>query len=152
MGRHIERVREIVHRLVEEDGLAASWTRMLLEADAPASFVRMLAEPPRTRVRAREIIAFEARSERTVRDLVKQVTGLTPCELLLCVKMVRAANRLATSDESVGEIGRAEGYARTSSFDHLFTKVFGHGPTAYRRLRGGRCASPQTAQPIMPIQ
>lgn len=68
------------------------------------------------------------------------------------LRLERAANRLAFTDQSVTDIALAAGYERTEAFIRAFGRLFGASPGEYRRSSraGGPAASrPQPTKPAL---
>ncbi|MEM6392427.1 MAG: AraC family transcriptional regulator [Planctomycetota bacterium] len=61
-----------------------------------------------------------------------RLTGMPPRRYIESVRMSRARQRLAGSDEPVAEIARAVGYDDPSYFSRAFHRSLGVSPTAYR--------------------
>jgi AraC family transcriptional regulator len=64
--------------------------------------------------------------------IFRRVTGMTPYQYLLSVRMRRAALRLATTTEPVSAIAFDAGFGDLSTFNKQFRSVFGATPSAYR--------------------
>jgi AraC-like DNA-binding protein len=56
---------------------------------------------------------------------------LSDAQLVLKLKMERAAELLKQSDASIAAIGRSLGYSDNSSFYHAFTRYYGKTPRAF---------------------
>ena len=65
----------------------------------------------------------------------KETVGETPMDYLTRWRMLRAADRLASSDESISIIAETLGYDSDSAFSATFKKVMGVSPRAYGRSR-----------------
>lgn len=63
----------------------------------------------------------------------KRVTGLTPHQFLLGIRLRRAAVRLLTSPETISNIAFETGFGDLSTFNTTFRTRFGHAPAAFRR-------------------
>jgi AraC family transcriptional regulator len=63
----------------------------------------------------------------------RRVTGLTPHQHIISLRLTSAARRLFESHESVTSIAMSCGFGDLSTFNHTFRRVFGHTPTAFRR-------------------
>ncbi|MFJ3901058.1 AraC family transcriptional regulator [Streptomyces sp. NPDC090025] len=72
--------------------------------------------------------AFTARFVRLV--------GEPPARHLARLRLARAADRLATTAEPVGTIGRTVGYASEAAFSRAFTRAYGCSPRAWRTTSG----------------
>ena len=71
----------------------------------------------------------------------RRITGVTPYEFLLGVRMRRAALALATTPAPVTTIALDAGFGDLSTFHGRFREVFGTTPAAYRtRVQGPRVA------------
>lgn len=63
----------------------------------------------------------------------RDVTGTSPQQHLIELRMGKAAELLASSTLSVGAVGRAVGYRDQLQFSRAFKKAHGVSPTAWRR-------------------
>ncbi|MFS2117753.1 helix-turn-helix domain-containing protein, partial [Herbaspirillum frisingense] len=63
----------------------------------------------------------------------QEVGGTTPGEVLLQLRMARAARLLSYSKMGTAQIGEAVGYQSEAAFNRVFKKYSGLGPGAYRR-------------------
>ena len=74
----------------------------------------------------------------------QRVTGVTPHQYILRMRLRRAAVRLATDDARVIDIAFESGFTDLSNFNRTFRAEFGVSPRTYRRdsaaRRGGRFA------------
>ncbi|MEU1201540.1 AraC family transcriptional regulator [Streptomyces sp. NPDC005813] len=73
--------------------------------------------------------AFAARFTRLVGD--------PPARYLARLRLARAADRLATTTEAVGSIGRTVGYDSEAAFSRAFTREYGAAPRVWRASRKG---------------
>ena len=62
----------------------------------------------------------------------RRVTGLTPYQFILALRMRRAAVRLATSADPVAHVAYDAGFGDLSTFNNRFRDVFGAPPTKFR--------------------
>lgn len=62
----------------------------------------------------------------------RSVTGLTPHQYVLRLRLHRAALRLRASRDSITEIALDNGFGDLSTFNHRFRRVMGMTPSAYR--------------------
>lgn len=67
----------------------------------------------------------------------KALTGYSPIQHFIHLKIERACYLLDISDQSVGDVALALGYEDAHYFSRLFSKVIGISPTAYRQLARG---------------
>lgn len=68
----------------------------------------------------------------------KELTGFTPMQYILSIRMANAQNLLETTDYHVAEISNIIGYDNPLYFSRLFRKQTGVSPSEFRRqLRGG---------------
>lgn len=72
-------------------------------------------------------------SESTFRRLFKEQTGKAPVDFMKDFRMMNAARRLLTSDETVTEIAYSVGYDEPNYFSRCFRQVFGISPQEYRK-------------------
>ena len=68
-----------------------------------------------------------------LREEVRLATGSTPKEYILRVRLSKAKDLLAATDQSVVQIARAVGYDDPAYFTRLFTQRVGLSPTGFRR-------------------
>jgi AraC-like DNA-binding protein len=68
-----------------------------------------------------------------LREEVRLATGSTPKEYILRIRLSRAKDLLAATDQSVQQIARAVGYDDPAYFTRLFTQRVGQSPTGFRR-------------------
>jgi len=64
----------------------------------------------------------------------RQVTGLTPHQYVLRMRLREAATRLATGRERILDIALASGFEDLSNFNHAFRAEFGVSPRIYRKV------------------
>ncbi len=62
----------------------------------------------------------------------RRITGVTPYQFVLNLRMRRAAVRLATSSDPVAHIAFDTGFGDLSTFNNRFRDVFGAAPTKFR--------------------
>ncbi|MCG8672277.1 MAG: AraC family transcriptional regulator [Pseudomonadales bacterium] len=67
----------------------------------------------------------------------KEITGYSPIQHFIHMKMERACYLLDISDQSVSQIGETLGYEDAQYFSRLFKKVVGISPRDYRKLDRG---------------
>jgi len=72
-------------------------------------------------------------SEDYFRRLFRRITGLSPQQYLMRVRMTAAKAYLERSDLSVKEVARSTGYADPLYFSRLYRQYFRHAPTDDRR-------------------
>lgn len=65
----------------------------------------------------------------------KETVGETPIDYLTRWRMLRAADHLASSDQSISNVAQTLGYDSDSAFSATFKKVMGVSPRAYGRDR-----------------
>jgi AraC-like DNA-binding protein len=68
-----------------------------------------------------------------LREEVRLATGSTPKEYILRVRLSKAKDLLAATDQSVVQVARAVGYDDPAYFTRLFTQRVGLSPTMFRR-------------------
>ena len=64
----------------------------------------------------------------------KATTGLTPHDVVACLRMQQAKRELAFTEATVTEIARHVGYASPPSFSSQFNRLVGFSPSAFRRM------------------
>ncbi|NMM54435.1 AraC family transcriptional regulator [Paenibacillus aquistagni] len=62
-----------------------------------------------------------------------EITGESPIQLLIRLRMERARTLLLTTQLSIEQISSSVGYADALYFSKMFKRTFGHSPTAYRK-------------------
>lgn len=67
----------------------------------------------------------------------KKVTGTSPTQYIISVRMANAMNLLDNSDLTIAQVAAAVGYENTQYFHRLFRKHTGMTPKEYRRHRQG---------------
>ncbi len=72
-------------------------------------------------------------TERSFLRRFKKATGQSPIEYIQTLRIEEAKQLLETSDSGLDEIGAQVGYSEPSAFRHLFRKLVGETPSAYRR-------------------
>lgn len=93
------------------------------------------------------VAAMAARSGLTERSFLRRfrnATGQSPLEYIQTMRIEEAKQLLETSDMPLDEIAVQIGYTEPSAFRHLFRKLVGVTPSAYRR-RYLRTATDQVA-------
>ncbi|MER7534876.1 AraC family transcriptional regulator [Streptomyces sp. NPDC097704] len=66
-----------------------------------------------------------------------RLVGEPPARHLSRLRLARAADRLATTSDTVGAIGRTVGYASEAAFSRAFSRAYGSAPRAWRIARAG---------------
>lgn len=67
----------------------------------------------------------------------KELTGTTPINHFIHLKIERACHLLDTTNLPIGEVSFAVGYEDAYYFSRIFKKVMGISPREYRRMRTG---------------
>jgi AraC-like DNA-binding protein len=65
----------------------------------------------------------------------RRVTGVTPYQFVLNLRMRRAAVRLATSPDAVATVAYDAGFGDLSTFNNRFRALFGEAPTKFRHTQ-----------------
>ena len=63
----------------------------------------------------------------------KEITGFTPMQYVLNIRMTTAKNLLLFSKHNISEIAAMVGYPNSMYFSRLFTKRFGLSPSNYKK-------------------
>lgn len=66
----------------------------------------------------------------------KRVTGQTPLDYLVKIRMEQAKNLLCTTDLAISKVGKKVGLDRPTYFSTLFKKYTGVTPTIYKKTCG----------------
>lgn len=88
-----------------------------------------------------EMVARSGLTERSFLRRFRAATGQSPLEYVQTIRIEEAKQLLETTDQALDDIAVEIGYTEPSAFRHLFRKLVGMTPSAYRRrhLRpGGR--------------
>jgi transcriptional regulator GlxA family with amidase domain len=72
-------------------------------------------------------------TERSFHRRFKKATGQSPLEYVQTLRIEEAKQLLETTDDPFDEIAAEVGYSEPSAFRHLFRKLVGITPSAYRR-------------------
>jgi AraC-like DNA-binding protein len=75
-------------------------------------------------------------SSHTLNRIFIKYYGVTPMEMVVRERMIRASELLSASDEKVSTISRKMGYESLSSFSRLFKKYMGKTPGQSREATG----------------
>ncbi|WP_372830655.1 AraC family transcriptional regulator [Pontibacterium sp.] len=67
----------------------------------------------------------------------KEITGTTPINHFIQLKIERACHLLDTTNNSINEIAFAVGYEDAYYFSRIFKKLMGVSPSQYRKMRTG---------------
>jgi transcriptional regulator GlxA family with amidase domain len=67
----------------------------------------------------------------------KELTGTTPINHFIHLKVERACHLLDVTTKSINEISFAVGYEDAYYFSRIFKKIMGVSPSQYRRMRMG---------------
>lgn len=85
-------------------------------------------------------------SEQHLRPALTQRLGMSPWRYVVEMRLHRACELLATTDQTVAAIGLAVGYQHPTSLWHAFRERYGVSPRAYRRrVRAGRVSAGASA-------
>lgn len=76
-------------------------------------------------------------TERSFHRRFKKATGQSPLEYVQTLRIEEAKQLLETTDDPFDEIAAEIGYSEPSAFRHLFRKLVGITPSAYRRKHRG---------------
>lgn len=83
-----------------------------------------------------ELAAVARMSKYHFLRVFRRITGVTPYQLLISLRLRRAAVRLRTSRDAVAAIAFDAGFGDLSTFNARFRSVFGASPGAFRRGHG----------------
>ncbi|WP_417307376.1 GlxA family transcriptional regulator [Devosia sp.] len=79
------------------------------------------------------MVAQSGLTERSFHRRFKKATGQSPLEYVQTLRIEEAKQALETTDTSFDEIAEDVGYSEPSAFRHLFRRLVGVTPSAYRR-------------------
>lgn len=121
--------RRFAPQLRQEEGEARARTPWLVETlawlDSKASEIGEL--------EVEDIVKKACKCPEHVARTFQRELGTSPTELLVKLKLAKAAALLAGSNYSVSEIGSLSGYGNFSYFSRLFKAAYGLAPREYRR-------------------
>jgi len=127
--RLFDTLRHTVWRLAETRYPASRPTgTSALVSNALNQTEAQLAEAPSFADLARDL----AVTERTLARRIRSETGMTWSANLRLIRIVRAIEDLAATDDSITEIALATGYASLSAFNAAFRELVGMTPSEYR--------------------
>ena len=138
-----------------DDGDISAFEELAIRLAGAVAMLLARAQPPRRRPSARDerrITAAVRRIERQAQEALtlaelardaamspyhflrtfRQVTGLTPHQFILRLRLHRAAVRLRRSDEAVSTIAFDVGFNDLSTFNRRFRRLMGENPGSYR--------------------
>jgi AraC-like DNA-binding protein len=81
----------------------------------------------------------------------KETVGVSPMEYLTRWRMLVAADRMASTSDSISEIARSLGYESASAFTKAFKKIMGGSPRQYSRGKNSLSAAYGEGEAIRPI-
>ncbi len=125
--------------------LAAEATRLAADAARPqpdpshrdqqriASILRRIERDPAVPVSIGELARGAAMSPYHFLRVFHRVTGTTPHQFILRMRLHRAAVRLRQSSQPVLDVALDAGFADLSTFNRRFRVIMGMTPSAYRR-------------------
>jgi len=114
----------------------AGWFTALADKHIGAA-IEAIHGRPAHRWTLQEMASRAGMSRSTFALRFRQAAGETPMEYLTRWRMMLAADRLETTDDSVSAIGYSLGYKSESAFSTAFKRVMGHPPRQF-----GRTAKP----------
>lgn len=102
--------------------------------------VKVMHRRPEEQWTVDRLAALSAMSRAAFAARFGRLAGEPPGRYLQRLRLARAADRLATTRESAGSIGRAVGYSSEAAFSRAFAREYGAAPRAWRAARaaGGR--------------
>jgi AraC-like DNA-binding protein len=123
-------------RLHLADGLQASVGWFFALADKQVSrAISVMHDAPARRWTLQELAEQAGMSRSPFAQRFKKTVGVSAMEYLTSWRMLLAADRLTTSDDSISEISAALGYESESAFSAAFKRLNGCSPRQYGRER-----------------
>jgi AraC-like DNA-binding protein/quercetin dioxygenase-like cupin family protein len=110
-------------------------------ADSTGGLDKVLAHMERghnKKLSVKELAAIAGRSERSFHRVFRTVTGQSPAECLLGIRLRRAKSLLLETSMSVTEIASETGFTDGAYFAKQFKRLFGVTPRESRALSAGR--------------
>ncbi len=89
---------------------------------------------PNYRWSVEELARTSGLSRTAFAERFQKLTGLTPLQYVTDWRLTRARSMLQHTDQSVDEVAEAVGYQSSAAFSRVYTRKFGEGPGATRRL------------------
>ncbi|MEJ0051560.1 MAG: AraC family transcriptional regulator [Methylovirgula sp.] len=121
--------------LAEGSNRSVGWLFALADKRMSAAITAMHSDPAnRWTLQSLARCAGMSRTSFTLK--FKEAVGLSPMDYLTRWRMLRAADRLRNSDESVSVISRSVGYESESAFSAAFRRVMGCSPRQYGHTPG----------------
>lgn len=138
---HLLLIEVMRQHLAEAPSEAAGWTAALADPALALAIAAIHAEPARPWTV--EALAERAAMSRTTFAIrFRRVVGQTPIAYLTRWRMLRAADRLSRTGDSVARIAAGAGYGSESAFAQAFRREIGHSPRRYARERPDGSATP----------
>jgi AraC-like DNA-binding protein len=131
---HIMLVEALRLYLSNEENKGVGWLLALGDKQMRAAMTAMHEDPARAWT-LQELAERAAMSRSKFSLRFKEKVGVSAMEYLTRWRMLRAADRLTNSPESVADIATECGYESESSFGAAFKKIMGLSPRQYCRTR-----------------
>jgi transcriptional regulator GlxA family with amidase domain len=103
--------------------------------------IRMLEERPQFRYGLSALAEAARLSRYHFLRVFQQLTGVTPHQYVLRMRLRNAATQLLCTPAAILEIALDCGFGDISNFNHAFRAEFGMRPSAYRK-KGNWCIAP----------
>jgi AraC-like DNA-binding protein len=84
-------------------------------------------------IRPEDLADLSAMSLRQLQRIFKEQLDMSPGNLVVVLKMERAAALLRAGQLNVSEVGQALGYEESAYFSRVFRKYYGQPPSAFRQ-------------------
>jgi AraC family transcriptional activator of mtrCDE len=122
----------ILRAWLEQAGAVPGLFTLLADGRLSKALNEMLAEPEKAW--SMEQLAQRCNMSRsTFVRMFRKVSGTTPGDLLMRMRMAQASIWLQQANLGVGEISEAVGYNSEAAFNRAFKRYMGAGPGQYRR-------------------
>jgi AraC-like DNA-binding protein len=129
---HMMLVQALRLHIADAPADGAGWLLALSDQQISTAIKSMHEEPERRWTL--QTLADAAAMSRTVFTLkFKKMVGTSPLDYLTQLRMRLAAERLASSRDSIATISASLGYESVSAFSTAFKRLTGHSPREYRR-------------------
>lgn len=129
---HMMLVQALRLHLADGAGGAVGWLFALADPQISVA-ISAMHESPAHRWTLQELAARANMSRSSFAEKFKATVGMSPMEYLARWRMLRAADRLANTDDGIAAVAHWLGYDSESSFSAAFKRVIGTSPRRHGR-------------------
>jgi AraC-like DNA-binding protein len=126
-------VQAIRLHLQEQGSFGSSWLSALSDPQM-RSAISLMHDNPGYRWTLQELADHVGMSRTVFAQKFRKKVAMTPMDYLTRWRMMIAADRLSSGQDSISQISSSLGYETESAFGRVYKKVWGCSPGKYRRL------------------